>query len=374
MKTEANMNSMLKHKIKEEGFKYDVLKGQLKKGSTISKEIHPVREVEILKKELHKKHFLKDAGNVYELKKPLYTGVLMARNLHCGKLIKENDLRQNICFTHNERDKVTCDLYTGNIISSDSDIVKITQKHNYKLKNIYSIDVDKSFLQNHSSNGFGKDEEYVLKILQERGIVSKNARHGNANLNEADIVDEINKSQYEIIYESKLQPAKKKNLSKILFDPKIQTMRLISDNPFCITSKALENKFKHKKYSSKYKTYLVILNIGTYKTTIDLIGKIAKMLEGESFELPFIDIIILSYDFLNETTTFVQAKENEFDERKYKDVNFDFINKKKVSVSDLKENVVYTIQCTGIFDNKEMIFNGSMDEIKNMIKELKIFL
>ena len=44
----------------EPGFKYNIKKGQLKKGSTISKNIHPVQQVEYLKNRLLHSGKLKD--------------------------------------------------------------------------------------------------------------------------------------------------------------------------------------------------------------------------------------------------------------------------------------------------------------------------
>ena len=89
-------NSTLKHIIKSENFAYDMIKGKLKRGSTISKKVHPIEEVEVLKTSLSKQRKLKDMGSFWSLKVPLSTGILMSRNLHLGRLIKENDLKQAV--------------------------------------------------------------------------------------------------------------------------------------------------------------------------------------------------------------------------------------------------------------------------------------
>jgi hypothetical protein len=57
-----NNQSTISHSIRDEEFKYDVLKGELSKGSSISKAVHPLCEVEEFKQKLLKHKNLKDVG------------------------------------------------------------------------------------------------------------------------------------------------------------------------------------------------------------------------------------------------------------------------------------------------------------------------
>lgn len=52
--------SSVSHTIRVPGFKYDVLKGELSKGSHISKIAHPIPEVELFKETLLQRKVLKD--------------------------------------------------------------------------------------------------------------------------------------------------------------------------------------------------------------------------------------------------------------------------------------------------------------------------
>lgn len=368
------MASTVNHSIKDVGFSYDVLHAQMKKGSIISKNIHPIKEVEELKNKLKSKHLLKDVGAFFILTKPIYTGLLMARNLNLGYLIKENDLKQDIYISHDEATQLQELLPKGNIIRSDADIIKNTDKHCYKICNVYKITVNHSFLQNHSSDGFGADEKFVYDILKAKGIISSSARHGYAQKNEADIVDEVNHTQYEVIYESKIEPVKKKDKAKVLFDPDIQTVRLISDNQFINISDALINKFTKKQYSTDFKTCLVILNIGSQQTTSDLLQKIADSSIGQMGRLPFADIFVISYDFLTEVTSTCQISNCSFDEQIYDGISFDFVQKEKVNYSSMQMGSKYLIECKNIFNKRGMLFHAETSEIKQLVKQMHIYI
>lgn len=373
-KINSNNASTVMHQIKSNGFSYDLLKGKLKKGSTISKEVHPVKEVEMIKADLLHKNYLKDEKTVWILKKPFYTGIMMARNLHTGELLSENDLKQSVYVSSQEADMIKDDFPMGSIYSSESCLMKINKRHGYKLANIYRLNIYKSFLQNHSSDGFGEDELYVLKVLQTEGIISKGARHGISQNNEADIVDEKNKTQYEVVYESKLKSVKKRKDAEVLFRPETQAIRLIENNPFTIISDALINKFTKKKYSSEYKTCLVILNIGSYNSTREMMEKLASKLQETKVNISFSNIIIISYDFINEKTYIVQILPCEILERKYENIKFSLIEKEAVTLEQMVEGETYLFYGHDVFDNKELIFSACATEIHKFIKEFKVFI
>lgn len=373
-KTQNNNLSTVIHQIKANGFYYDMLKGKLKKGSTISKKVHPIKEVEMIKADLLRKHYLKDAKTVWILKKPFYTGIMMARNLSVGEILSENDLKQNVYISPQETDALKDDFPMGSIYSSESTLLKMNKRHNYKLTNIYKIDTDKSFLQNHSSDGFGEDELYALRVLQAEGIVAEDARHGIAQNNEADIVDEKNKTQYEVVYESKLKSIKKKKDADVLFRPDTQAIRLVENNPFTIISDALINKFTKKKYSPDYKTCLVILSVGSHNSTREMMEKLASKLQKSEINILFADIIIISYDFINEKTYIVQILPCKITERKYENIRFSLIQKESVALEEMNEGSVYLVYGYDIFDNRELIFSASPSEIRKFINDFGVFV
>ena len=79
----------IKYIINEGGFKYHTRKCVMMKGSTISKNIHPIYEVELLKKKLLETGKIIDKQTHYVCKRSIHTGVLMAYNLHQGFLVSK---------------------------------------------------------------------------------------------------------------------------------------------------------------------------------------------------------------------------------------------------------------------------------------------
>ena len=192
---------------------------KLEKNSIISKGIHPVPQVESFKCNLRSRGYLKDCSTHWELKKPLFTGLLMALNLHNGYLVEKNYLCDDIFVSKYDAEQLEGTLPENNLCRSDSDIIKKIDRDTLKLDNFFGMHVNKDFLVNHGSDDFGADEKFALKIMQQQGIISTNARHGLTSHNEADIIDEESGQQYEVTYEFKTSLSKKKNSAQ--FDPEI---------------------------------------------------------------------------------------------------------------------------------------------------------
>lgn len=83
MTNSINNGQTIVYKIILSGFKYHIKKGKFEKNSTISKNTHPLKEVEKIKKELIEQKKVKDLGKYYVLKESVNIGSLMAYNLHC---------------------------------------------------------------------------------------------------------------------------------------------------------------------------------------------------------------------------------------------------------------------------------------------------
>lgn len=62
----SDNRSSVSHAVRGPGFRYDVMKGELSKGSHISKATHPVAEVEVIKQRLLQRKALKDMGTHWE--------------------------------------------------------------------------------------------------------------------------------------------------------------------------------------------------------------------------------------------------------------------------------------------------------------------
>lgn len=98
----SDNRSSVSHAVRGPGFRYDVMKGELSKGSYISKATHPVAEVEVIKQRLLRRKALKDMGVHWELRSNVRTGILMAVNLHTDELITDPPYKQDIVVSEAE--------------------------------------------------------------------------------------------------------------------------------------------------------------------------------------------------------------------------------------------------------------------------------
>ena len=362
----------VRHKLTIEGFSYDVIKGELVKGTKISKAVHPVKEVELIKGNLLKKNYLKNDFGNYILKRNYKTGLLMALNLHNGKTVEENYIQQDIVFSPYESEKYKDDFFDGNLRSSESDLMRNDEKHRYRFVGVYRVIVDKSFLQEHSGNEFGKDETFVLNILKEKHIIGKNCRHGKSEENEADIVDEDSNNQYEVIFENKYSRdtrSSRKNADTI-FSPEWLLVQLV-DNQYIHISEALKRKFSLNKYTEKYKLNIVILNVGTMATAKTMMSRLADYLNKEIFDV--YDIFVMSYDFLDERIHFWQIKPSVSELFNIEDGQCSFVQKTKIDFADMMDDEKYLLVSEDIFKGNKCTFYGTKVEIEKFIDDIGMF-
>ena len=163
----GNNRSSVSHTIRVPGYKYDVLKGELRKGSVISKQIHPVPEVEEFKQRLLKRKLLKDMGTHWVLNKNLRTGHLMALNLHEGQLIKESPYKQDIIVSQTDAEELKDKLPEKNICVTDSEIVMKSIRDTLRFSSVSIMEVNADIFTHHEADTFGKEESFVLKISDE---------------------------------------------------------------------------------------------------------------------------------------------------------------------------------------------------------------
>ena len=345
------------HTIRAEGFKYDILKGEFSNGSSVSKSKHPIFEVEEFKKKLFARNILKDAGSCWLLRKNIRTGLMMAVNLHFGQLLTESPFKQDIIVTSEEAAKLKGKLPEKNICVTDSEIVMKSLCDTLKITEIHTMNVNEHIFNHHGSDTFGQDEAFVLNFLQERDIISSTSRYGNPNEKEADIVDELNGEQYEIIYEFKTALSKKRMKENIFYSPEMLTLQLV-DSPFIHTSKALEKKFK-KEYTERYRSNLVILTLGSKQSTIGMLESLSKKLETDPHgKFNYYKVYIISLDFINEQALFARISPSEpffCENLPCKNDELGFIKLAPIEFNAMKDLEKYLIICNEVFDGSQRL-------------------
>lgn len=372
----SEKRSTISHSVHGPGFKYDVLKGELSKGSHISKATHPVVEVELLKQRLLQRKVLKDMGTYWELKKPLRTGNLMAFNLHAGQLVKESLYHQDVVVTKSEAEQLKGKFPEKQICVADSEIVMNSIRDTQRFSSVNIMKVDGTVLKNHGSDDFGKDEEFALKILQAKGVISTCVRHGDPKIDEADIVDEITKEQYEVVYEFKTDFPKRHMKPDLIYNPEILAMQLV-DNPFIHTSRALKKKLK-KRYADCYRPNLVILTLGSKQPTISMLEALKDELEKEeSYDFRFANIYIISLDFLTEKALFARISSNgapfHVEQFPCKNEELGFITVTPVEFSAMEDGQKYLMICRDIFEDISRYRYDEASELRKWAKEVRIW-
>lgn len=164
------------------GFKYHIVKGELKKGSTLSKKKHPLREVNDFRENLNKRNLLLDCKNNYKLKKSIKIGALMAYNLHSGELEKNIESDNDIVIRHDDK-KVIEEFDFENIYSTDSKIRNYEHMDSMIIDSIYEVELDFSKLSNHNPDQFSDVELLFFDVLKKENIISNNSRHGLSDNN-----------------------------------------------------------------------------------------------------------------------------------------------------------------------------------------------
>lgn len=354
------------------GFNYHVFKGRLSKGSTISKSIHPVEEVEQIKRLLIRTHKLKDKKEYWELKSSICVGLLMALNLHRGMLVKENDLNQDIFVTKHDADDLRGKLPDKKLIVDDSEMIRKMHGNQYKLSGIYTMEINNDFISFHSADDFSPIEKFSLELMQNKGVISQNIRHGVAKNNECDVVDETNMVQFEIIFEYITELPKNK-MDERAFTPEIFSLQLV-DNSYIHTSRALIKKMRSKTYTNKYPIKLIIFNVGTLHTTQRMFEEFLKEFDADkNIKNDFRNIYVITYDFINQKIFFIDCKNPKFEAIPCTPGEIDFISMNPVKITEISPENNYMLICKNIFDDSEALHYASGKEQLDFVKSFKIF-
>lgn len=353
--------------ISEIGFKYHTVKGKFLKGSTISKRIHPIEYVEQIKEKLLISNKLIDKGSYYELKDTVKIGALMSYNLHHGTLKKEFENPNNIVISSTSDQKLKEEFDIRNIHSTDEIFKKTFDSDSLKLEKIYKYKIRKEFLEGNNPNDFSETEQLVFDILKKENQIT-NARHGNASLNEADIVDETLGIQIEVVTAFKLgikDRLRQKHDSFILAE--------LIDTNLTKVSEALNKKFYKKTYTTNYKKELAIFSFGDTKSTKEFLKKLKEKLEqNPNIKNNFNKIHFIIYDFIREDICYVckdilkHYNENE--------LNLNFINKTEIDYESITDEEEYLFITKNIFKAEQGISIQKGKDFKKFAKNLRIII
>lgn len=289
--------------LSEPGFEFNVKKSQFKKGSTISKNTHPIQQVEDLKNRLLHSGKLKDAGDCYILKKTVTTGLVMAKNLHLGELVNTHSEKWKksgyLAFVDN---KTAEEVKFRNLTTSDSNLSKASFMDGLRIKEISKVHLDFSCLREHNGDEFSPVEQLFFDELSKRNIISRQSRHGYANKNECDIVDEENGLQIEIVTEFKNRFRKTKMPQKDYDSVGLECI----GNVFIQSSEALLDKYYNKTYTDRYKKYLAIYCLGNRSAVIGMAQSMKENLKRRGkVKNNFEGLFIIWNDFANGNKTYL---------------------------------------------------------------------
>lgn len=359
-----NNSTTVIYTISYPNFKFHVKKCKLLKNSFISKSIHPLREVEILKENLLQQGLLKDIGYVYSLKKDLSIGALMAYNLYSGVHKKSFDNPNPIVISETADKDIAHEFDFENIFSTDSILARAFEKNARKLEHIYSYNIRKEFLIGNNPNKFSETEQLIYDILQEEKILSPNARHGNSNQKECDIVDENQNIQIEIVTAFKL-PMKDKTRNK---HDVFSIMELVDTNMIRV-SDGIFKKFYNKDYTNTFQKQLAIFSFGDLKTTQTLLKRLKEMIDDNPhLKNDFSTIYLVTYDFILDVIHVFNGKSI----NSYPNNKINYLNKIEISFDSLNDDEEYLITTKNIFNQKEAITILNGKEFKKFSKDFEI--
>lgn len=360
----------------EDGFAYNVAKSQLKKGSTVSKKIHPVEQVEKMKYKLLATGKLIDSGTQYTLKKTITTGILMAYNLHYGELInsRSENWRKGGYYAFANK-KIEKEIMIKNIATSESTIITSEFLDSLRLKEISKVMLDYSYLNEHNGDDFSPIEKLFFDELSKRRVISRKSRHGLTKDNECDIVDEENRIQIEVITEFKSRIKKTKAPQDDFDSIGLECI----GNIFIKPSKALLDKYYKKNYTNRYKKHLAIYCLGDRNAVIGLACAIQENFKqmGKT-KNDFENLYIIWNDFYNGNRTYLMysisgSKDNPLVEEIHTDIS---IIKKcgETNYSQLDPDEYYILNTESIFDDKTAVGILPGSEIVKIINKLKIII
>lgn len=358
----------IKYSIQNEKFKYNTRKSELKKGSLVFRGKHPLKEVENYKESLKRKKLLKRYDdNYYQLNKTIKVGGLMAFNLCSKELKKEFEIDYPIVINHRD-EAIKQEFEINNIVSTDSIFHNNVNINALKMIDISELESNFDFISEHDPNNFSPIENLIKKILISFNYISKVSRHGIAEKDECDIVDEITGKQVEVVTEFKnrlkYDKTPQKNIEALVVE--------CVDNNLIHTSPALIKKYVKNNYTDTYEKQLAIFCIGSKRAVSSMLKKLSSNLNRETVKNNFSVIYLLYYDLITETYYWYPSRDNKV--IKLDNIKEKMIYKRKINYSDMKDNNKYLMTCINIFNEETLITYLTKSEIESFVTKMKIIL
>lgn len=355
-------------KTKDSSFRYHFTKGYFLAGSRISNLTHPVNEVNELRESLLRSKKLIKRGSDIFLKSNLKIGLLMAYNLHCGKLENElESLSQDLNLY-----KIISELpyfFKGEIVSTGNEFFINLYRKCVKFKSISSFALNYEFLKGEHPNEFSQSELFTAKILHKHGFLTADFSHGNIDLNECDIVDNNLNIQIEVTFAFKTELMDRKKR------PFYDVERILSefnDNQFIRPSESLMKKMSNE-YSPELTPFLAVLMIGTADSSLKLFERLIDKLESQGLQVsPFSGYFFITYDPMKDHICILSTIKNEiiYDE----DCNdFTFVKKEPIDFSDMNEDEKYLVSLKDLFTNENQLLLMNKRDFMSYAKDIDLY-
>lgn len=364
------MTRQVVHIIKNKScdFMYHFPKGLFLAGSRVSDNRHPINEVNELKEQLiAAKRIVKNKHGLF-VKKNIKVGLLMAYNLFSDSEKTEiDDLSTHIALFKHYPGLI--DIFPGGVVSTNDELFINLNRYCFKLDTVSKFRLNYEFLRGTEPNVFSKTERFVAELLMKHKIISRNYRHGNAEKDECDIVDETLGKQIEVTF------ALKTELSNRRKNPIYDFERIVAefnDNRFIHPSKSLIKKMS-KTYSSKYQSYLAVLMIGSPDSSYTLFERLVDNLLKESIQkVPFCNYFMICYDPIKDMIYVYFPLENKLiTDNECGD--FDFIEKETTTYSEINDDSKYLFVLRDIFTSEIQLSILEKNHFSDFAKKIKVF-
>jgi len=360
--------STIKYSIQNEKFKYHIVKSQMKKGSLISKKIHPIKYVENYKQKLKDKKVLKEySDDYYILKKTIRIGGLMAYNLYSGVIKKEFEVNYPVVINKTD-EMLKQEFEIKNVFSTDSILHNNVNIGAYKLKRVSKLEMNFSFISEHDADKFAPVEKVIKNLLIKYSHISNQARHGISKLKECDIVDEITNKQIEVITEFKNRLKKDKTPQRNIDMLVIECV----DNNLIKTSNALIEKYVKKEYTSKYEKQIAVFCVGTRESVATMLEKLVDNLKKKVIKNNFTKLYVLFYDLVKEEYYWYPTNNNDIG--KVDNIDDRIIYKTSINYKKMSDDEKYLIECKNIFNSETMITYLTGKEIKAFANKIELIM
>jgi hypothetical protein len=360
----------IKHviKTKDSSFRYHFTKGYFLAGSIISNLTHPVNEVNELRESLiNSKKIIKRGSDLF-LNSNYKIGLLMAYNLHCGKL--ENEL-ENLSHDLNLYKSIPglTDIFKGGVVSTENELFKNLYRKCVKFKSISSFALNYDFLKGAPPNEFSQSELFTAKLLHKHGFLTADFSHGNTELSESDIIDTNLNMQIEVTFAFKTELSNRRlspfyNVELVLGE--------FSDNQFIRPSESLMKKMSNK-YSPNLNPFLALLMIGTADSSLKLFERLLDKLESQGLQVsPFRGYFFIAYDPTKDHICILSTinKEIIYDEDCS---DFTFVKKEPIDFSDMNEDEKYLVSLRDLFTNENQLLLMNKRDFLNYAKDIDLY-